>query len=73
MSSSFRTKAVYYVSLIAIVACLGIWTPAVTHAQPADAALDDSTPTNSLPEPSTAILAGLGIAGIAVVRWLRKR
>ena len=72
MSSSFRTKAVYYISVIAIAACLGIWTPAVTHAQP-DLTLDDSTPTNSLPEPSTAILAGLGIAGIAVVRWLRKR
>jgi hypothetical protein len=71
MSSSFRTKVVYYISLIAIVAWLGIFTPAV--------ALGDATPDGDIstpiaaPEPSAAVLTGLGIAGLAVVRWLKKR
>ncbi len=71
MSSSFRTKVVYFISLIAVVAWLGICTPAV--AQPPVGDLDDTTPPISAPEPSVAVLTGLGIAGLAVVRWLRKR
>jgi hypothetical protein len=69
MSSSFRTKVFYYISLIAIVAWLGICAAGVAYAQIAD----DADITVSVPEPSLAALTGLGIAGVALVRWLRKR
>ncbi len=70
MSSSFRTEVVYFISLIAIVAWLGICTPAVADISIPDG---DASPPISAPEPSVAVLTGLGIAGLAVVRWLRKR
>ena len=70
MSSSFSTKVVYYISLITIVASLGICTPAVADTSVPDG---DIGPPISTPEPSVALLTGLGIAGLAVVRWLRKR
>lgn len=64
--SSFRAKFVYFISFIAIVVWLGICAPAIAVADLADG-------TISVPEPSLALLSGLGIAGIAVLRWLKKR
>jgi hypothetical protein len=71
MSSLFRTKVVCYISIIAIVAWLGICTPAFAQFVADDDF--DTTPPVSAPEPSSVVLTGLGIAGLAVVRWLRKR
>jgi hypothetical protein len=70
MGSSFRTTVVYFISIIAIVACLGICAPAVADNS-GDA--DLNPPIASVPEPSVAVLSGLGIAGIALVRWIKKR
>jgi hypothetical protein len=67
--SSFRAKVIYYVYLIAIVAWLGICTPLVAQADLTGP--DDATVT--VPEPSLAVLSGLGIAGLAALRWLKKR
>ena len=72
MSSSFRTKVVYCISLIAIVACLGICTPALASADDCSDADNDGCPVAAF-EPTTAALTGLAIGGLAMVRWIRKR
>jgi hypothetical protein len=71
---SFLAKVVYCISLIVIVAWLGICVPAVALADTSpDTSIDDDGSIPSLPEPSLAVLTGIGIAGVAALRWLRKR